>query len=224
MLPPVEYVVYDDMKSEAQAQITTPTDVIETDDQNQMALKDYWLNEIKSQEDTARQIITICALLIGVSITLITSNFTGIAFMINDTLQKSNQSNDFLYDTFGVPTHYSFLWGLFSIFAMITCWFLIWIDALNIARISLKTHVPEHSCHIPDIAIEKQKNCTNAAITMTGGMIGTALMAVSLLMVESKHSLLGGLTFHLGGLTLMLFIIRDLTTFIKKFLNKLRGT
>lgn len=71
---PSEYVVYEDLKNEVQVQITTPTDVVEKDDLNQAEFNNYWLNEIKSYEDTARQIIAVCTLLLGASITLIMSN------------------------------------------------------------------------------------------------------------------------------------------------------
>jgi calcineurin-like phosphoesterase family protein len=70
----------------SEVQTATSNEVTGTGDSSQAILDNYWLNEIKSQEDTARQIIAICTLLLGASITLITGNRDRIIDMVKDNI------------------------------------------------------------------------------------------------------------------------------------------
>jgi hypothetical protein len=99
-LPSADYVVYEDMKNEVSGhEITAPADAAKNDNQNQVVRNSYWLNEIKSQEDTARQLITACIVLLGASITLFTSRPEAVFLPIK---LVSNQTKNITYNNSSV--------------------------------------------------------------------------------------------------------------------------
>jgi hypothetical protein len=64
--------VYEDIKKEVQVQVTTPT----PDDYT--LINEYWLNEIKSQDDAIRHLINAVVVISGVYFTIILNNLEKI--------------------------------------------------------------------------------------------------------------------------------------------------
>lgn len=108
--------------------------------QDNAVLCNYWLNEIKSQEDTARQIMTICIILLGASITLITSNSNGITSTINNVTNITFQGYLPIIPEKYLPEYVSIFKSFlsFSMSISILSFLLVWILALNKAIESLK--------------------------------------------------------------------------------------
>ncbi len=141
------------------------------------ALEEYWLNEIESQEDTARQIMSISILLLGVSITLITNNIDNIDFLLNQTYSqiKASTSNDLLNSL------------IFYIMVALTVAFffiyiVIWIMAIIRSRESLKIE-PISNKSLPEIAEAKQRHCESATNIIVLGIAITATLTVFFLII-----------------------------------------
>jgi hypothetical protein len=71
-----------------------------------IASDNYWLNQIKSQEDTARQIISISILLLGISITSYSNNTKAFLLLMNPTNASIRLQDEiyggFLFDYIGL--------------------------------------------------------------------------------------------------------------------------
>lgn len=97
---------------------------------NPSLVDNYWLNEIKSQEDTARQIMAICIVLLGASFTLLMSNSSQIF------LSLANSSETliyFFYKPIVSPEYLKviYMFCFVTLIIGITCFFLIWVVTLE---------------------------------------------------------------------------------------------
>lgn len=235
MLPPDEYVVYEDLKNEVQVQITTPNEVAGTNDSSKATLDNYWLNEIKSQEDTARQIITICTLLLGASITLITGNTDRIVGMINDNTNFTRHVHaDIIYNNFRDQDLYAYadniindIMKMMSIVMwsglIIISFLFIWILALYAARKALKIEPITNKDHLSHIANIKHEHCMEATATIIIGTLLVTFFVVGLFLFTLKPTNLEnvailGIVANLGfivtftsGLILLTTILYSLT-------------
>lgn len=177
MLPPSEYVVYEDMRNaEVQVQITTPTDVVEKYDPNQATLNNYWLNEIKSQDDTARQIMTGCAFVISISITLITANISNIESLLKLAMNLSENT----YFKVIVP---------YFIIAIIVFFFALFVQAIINARRTLSLKQIEKGHELIEIA-GKKRFWTNAATQqLIFGIWAVIIFFCTFMMIIMKYEL-----------------------------------
>jgi len=140
-------------------------------------LDNYWLNEIKSQEDTARQITTICILLLVASFTIITNNSENIFVYLNDTRPYVPGTSSYGLVSNIIPENYISLAESISFLIQIVSisgFFLIWLLALNAARKALELELiasngEPHSRILANIAKIKQTHCRKAVnITILG--------------------------------------------------------
>jgi hypothetical protein len=105
------------------------------------SLDNYWLNEIKSQEDTARQITTACILLIVASFTIVTNNADRILLFLNDTRPYVSGTSSYEAASHIIPGNYLISYETFAFFQTIIGiggFFFIWVFALSAARKSLE--------------------------------------------------------------------------------------
>ncbi len=178
-----------------------------------VTLSNYWLNEIKSQEDTARQIMTICILLLGASITLITGNSKSIIYAIGNSTNLTFQvylpivPEKYLplYDSLFHPFLY------FSLLSSVLSFFIVWILALNIAIESLKPEptrskaprYPEHLSFIANIKFKLCKKATRIIIT------GTSLTAIFIISLISSQNIgyIGSSVVILAALVLQIYVL-----------------
>lgn len=183
--------------------------------QDNAELCNYWLNEIKSQEDTARQIMTICIILLGASITLITSNSNGIILTINNAANMTFQAYLPIIPEKYLPEYVSMFKNLISFFMSISIlsFLLVWILALNKAIESLKVEpinskAPQYSEHLSFIANIKHSFCEKAAHIIITGTLLMAIFVIGLLLITSQNanSQIGSFAASLAALILQLYV------------------
>jgi hypothetical protein len=98
-----------------------------------IASDNYWLNQIKSQEDTARQIISISILILGISITSYSNNAKAFLLLMIPTNGSIFLQDDVIYGKF--LTDY---FGLFFFILFLFSFFFVWVIAIDTANYSLQ--------------------------------------------------------------------------------------
>lgn len=126
------------MKKELQVQITTPALDVDKDTTNSYhaLINEYWLNEIKSQDDAIRHLINAVVIILGVYFTVILNNLEKI-FIFPSVIY------DFKY-TINGTTHYTY--NNINEFSMISTIYTLsillippynWIYCLRVAMTAL---------------------------------------------------------------------------------------
>jgi hypothetical protein len=177
LLPLPEYVVYDDMINEVAVQTTLPT---EQDDKNPTEFDEYWLNEIKSQEDTARLLITISMVILGTSATIIMHNLEDIKILFNN-------ANNITITIISTEMSASAFQYLFIILFII--FFSFFFEVALKARRPLKPLEPEQTTQhdqLIKIASIKHKENIRAINRMTDG-IWVMISLISVIMTTSLN-------------------------------------
>jgi hypothetical protein len=175
-------------------------------DYNQTNLSNYWINEIKSQEDTARQIIAVCILLFGASISLVSSNSATFVQMVEINI-KSN------LETYPDTPDIILIAICVSIWVAITISFLfIWIQALRSASIALKIeelkeNENQYIEHLSNIAKIKHKHCHKAITTIAIGSTLVTFVVAGLFISAIGYTPLGMIIWAIAGLGLITLII-----------------
>ncbi len=129
------------------------------------SLDNYWLNEIKSQEDTARQITTVCILLLVASFTFVTNNVDRILLSLNNTRPYVPGTSSYEAASHIIPSNYLIYFENFGFFQTIIgvgCFFFIWVFALSAARKALELELITSNDKLFDVAVIKQVYCNNA--------------------------------------------------------------
>lgn len=184
-------------------------------------LGNYWLNEIKSQEDTARQITTICILLLVASFTIITNNGDRIFLMLNDTRPYVAGTHSYEVASDILSNNYLFYLDKIGFLATIICivfFFLIWVLALNAARKALDlesiTGNDElNSRRLADIANIKQIYCNNAVNLIIWGMALFSIFVSGFMVATLKGSVwsyLGSLIMSVSIMGILFLIVNTL--------------
>jgi hypothetical protein len=159
--------------------------------------ENYWLNEIKSQEDTARQIMSISVLLLVGFIAAIANNNDKLInlyhYTLNESLLFKGDTSYWPYETIlmilqsGIPALIIFLF------------FGIWLEALSRARKALRLQFLVLSSedleknwpseHLEEIARVKQHHCERAIGIIIWGMLSTVSLVFALLILYVSTNL-----------------------------------
>jgi hypothetical protein len=196
---------------------------------NTPSLDNYWLNEIKSQEDTARQIVTICILLLVASFTIIINNADRIFIFLNNTRPYVPGTASYDVASNIIPGIHLINIEAISFFSQIISiagFFLIWILALKVAIRALKLEIinnnEHHSINLAYIAIIKQAHCESSVNIITCGMVFLSIFVTGFMMatINGESWLLLGtliMTISMFGLFMIEIII---FYWYKKFYHK----
>lgn len=147
------------------------------------AIEKYWLNESESQQDTARQIMSISILLLGVSITLITNNIDNIDFLLG---QMHAQINSGMRNELLSNAIFYIMCALTVIFFFI--YVVIWIMAIIKSRESLRIELIEDKT-LAEIAKIKQEHCESATKIIILGTSITATLTVLFLIIILNYQI-----------------------------------
>jgi hypothetical protein len=212
-----EYEVYPDMENaEVQVQITIPLDVAATDksspttnsDTDCLTCNNYWLNEIKSQEDTARQIMTLCVLATGISITLVTGNINNINMLLNYTTNYIEAQFISTVPSFAIFELLSIALSYFTI-CMFLIFFSLFLFGFAIAGRSLKTEQITRSDHLAEIA-NKKHDYNKEAIYSVAISMWIAIILVSIFMMTAMKYQLETATIVLCAIIVLWYMIHKL--------------
>lgn len=170
-------------------------------------LNNYWLNEIKSQEDTARQIMTICIFLLGASITLITGNTDKISLSLANSSAVMTSAHNESDPIYTVVYFFGFVIGM-------TNFFIVWMVALNVARKALRLDPitcdsKSQSIDLEHIAGIKYMRCKDAIYTLIGGIVFLIVLIIGLMMTSMKiiiFSKIGALLVLISSIILIIFL------------------
>lgn len=195
-----EYEAYPGMENaEVQVQITTPLDVALTDesspttnsDMDCLTRNNYWLNEIKSQEDTARQIMTLCMLAIGISITLVTGNINNVNNLLNYTNDYIKAQSISPVPSPGISDFLLFALPYFTI-SLLLIFFSTFIYGFARAGRSLKTEQITRGDlldRLAEIATKKHDNNMGAIFDVASSMWMAVSLVSMFMMIAMKYQL-----------------------------------
>jgi hypothetical protein len=135
----------------------------------------YWLNEIKSQEDTGRQIISISVLLLGLSITVLTSNTDRILVFANIPSKNPFPALNNSSIMFSKILYYEYsVLGFVYLFMFFFSLLFIWIMAIDNANYALRLErMPSYDAgNLESIANIKHSYISGTMKIITWGAIG----------------------------------------------------
>lgn len=154
--------------------ITEDKEQKEMDDE--ILYKDYWLAEIKSQEDSARQIISISIILLGLSITLFSSYCSQLRLQIISLLIDYNKASEIAQPIINkggiiyiIPLMYA------AQFFLLFSSAFIWIMAIDTARRAIKLESAD-ALKFKEIASIKNKHISHTIKILIWGTMGLALL------------------------------------------------
>jgi len=145
------------------------------------AAENYWLNEIKSQEDTARQIVSISALLLGLSITMLSSNIDKIKFfaILSQNMSKSylpENDSGILYITNKIMYYelnfLGFIILILSFFSLLFVWIIVMDNANYALKLERSKSTSYNSPTLEKIANIKHNYVYNTMKIISWGVIG----------------------------------------------------
>ena len=124
-----EYVDYDNLNEETQVQsiTSTPAPVKDTTNSKYALISEYWLNEIKSQDDAIRHMINAAVIILGVYFTVIVNNIDKLftfPSILYDSTYTVNNTTYFTYNNVNTHSLTTTIEILLIIMVPAFCWIL----------------------------------------------------------------------------------------------------
>ena len=185
-----------------------------------MSLDNYWLNEIKSQEDTARLITTVCVLLIVASFTIVTNNADRILLLLNDTRPYVPGTYSYEAASHIIPGNYLIFYETFMFFLTIVGiggFFFIWVFALIAARKALELDLITSNDKLFYVARIKQAYCNNAVNIIIVSMGVLSIFVIGFMMAMLPGWLgLGTLIMFTAIIVIFIFCLSLLILYVQR--------
>lgn len=156
---------------------------------------EYWLAEIKSQEDSARQIISISIILLGLSVTLFGSFSSQlhleISSFINESIERfqlSGVPNDSFRDVMDRVVNFIVSLSLCAAqFLLLFSSTIVWILAIDTARCAIRLENIENSNDLEEISHTKSKYVSYTISILIWGAMSLASLLFTFLNFPFQH-------------------------------------
>lgn len=185
------------------------------------SLDNYWLNEIKSQEDTARLITTVCILLLVASFTIVTNNVDRILLLLNNTRPYVPGTYSYEAASHIIPSNYLIFFEKFGFFLTIIGiggFFFIWVFALCAARKALELELIASNDKLFDVAVDKRIYCNNAINIIIFSMVLLSIFVIGFMMATLPGWLqLGSIITFTAVFVILLSCASLFTLYLQRF-------